>query len=308
MLFRSQPAGPQADPHDAIVAQLRDLAPRIKHEPQIEGNHEPSQVEETSPSTVPLLPTGEPLFHPAPSNDNAAALRDPSRRSRSRRGILTVVLAICAGVAASTAWRSYGEEAKQRLSDLIPQLTIWAPASTQNVNAVEGQDTATQAAAPQPAAEAEPAQEPAATSQPPTASTDAVTPTQAPSTQAALPAEIAQSLEAMASEIAALKSTVEDLKTSQEQLRREIATAAEREAHPKPVQHRAKPVPPRPQRPSPQAATSNPPLPSRSPPQATERQIHPQRDAYIPSQAPAPARLPPQPGDDSAPRPPMPLR
>jgi hypothetical protein len=310
MLFRSQPAGPQADPHDAIAAQLRDLAPRITRDPQIEANHEPSQVEETSLSTAPSLPASEPSFHPAPSNDNVDALLKDIPRARSYRGVFTVLSAICIGVAASVAWHSYGEEAKQRLSSLIPHLSMEAPAPAQAVNAVEAQDTATQAAAPQPAAEVEPAQETATAAQPSTPSTDPVTPpTQAAPTQAALPAEIAQSLEANASEIAALKSAVEDLKASQQQLRREIATAAEREAHPKPpVQHRAKSVPPRPQRPSPQAATYNPPLPSPSPPPATESRIPPQRDAYIPSQAPVPARLPAPPGDDSAPRPPMPVR
>lgn len=310
MLFRSQPAGPQADPHDAIAAQLRNLAPRITHDPQIEANHEPSQAEETSLSTAPSLPASEPSFHPAPLNDNVDVLLKDIPRARSYRGVLTVLSAICIGVAASVAWHSYGEEAKQRLSSFIPHLSVEAPAPTQGVNAVEAQDTATQAAAPQPNAEAEPAQETATAAQPSTPSTDPVTsPTQAASTQAALPAEIAQSLEANASEIAALKSAVEDLKASQQQLRREIATAAEREAHPKPpVQHRAKSVPPRPQRPSPQAATYNPPLPSPSPPPATESRIPPQRDAYIPSQAPVPARLPAQPGDDSAPRPPLPVR
>jgi len=307
MLFRSQPAGPQADPHDAIAAQLRHLAPRITHDPQIEDNHEPSQVEETSPSTELSLPTNEPSFHAAPSNDNVDVLLKDIPRARSYRGVFTVLLAICAGVAATTAWYSYGEEAKQRLSKLIPQLLLEAPASSpQGANTVEAQDTAAQAAVPQPTAEAEPAQEAATAPQP---STDPVTtPTQASPTQAALPAEIAQSLEATANDIAALKSAVEDLKASQQQLRREIATTAEREAHPKPVQHRAKSVPPRPQRPSPQAAAYNPPLPSPSPSPATESRTPPQRDAYIPSQAPVPARLPPQPGDDSAPRPPLPVR
>ncbi|WP_425908408.1 hypothetical protein [Nitrobacter sp. TKz-YC02] len=288
------------------------MAPRITRDPQIEANREPSQVEETSLSTAPSLPASELSFHPAPSNDNVDALLKDIPRARSYRGVLTVLSAICIGVAASVAWHSYGEEAKQRLSSLIPHLSMEAPAPAQAVNAVEAQDTATQAAAPQPNAEVEPAQETATAAQPstPTPSTDPVTPpTQAAPTQAALPAEIAQSLEANASEIAALKSAVEDLKASQQQLRREIATAAEREAHPKPpVQHRAKSVPPRPQRPSPQAATYNPPLPSPSPPPATESRIPAQRDAYIPSQAPVPARLPAQPGDDSAPRPPMPVR
>jgi hypothetical protein len=305
MLFRSQPAGSQADPHDAIAAQLRDLA-RI--------THDPSQNKETSLSTETSQPISESLSQVAPSNDNgdADAHVNASPRARSHRGILRVLLAICTGIAATTAWHSYGEEAKQRLSRLMPQILMETVASPQDANAVEAQDTAAQTAVPEPIAEAEPAQKAATIApQPSTPSTDPVaTPTQAPPVQAALPAETARSLEAMASDIAALKQSVEELKASQQQLRRESAAAAEREAHPKPVQHRATPVPPRRQRTSPQAAVPyNPPVP---PPPTTARQIHPQgpilREAYIPSQAPGQARLPPQPGDDSAPRPPMPLR
>lgn len=324
MLFRSQPAGSQADPHDAIAAQLRDLAPRTaRRDPShIEDRHEPSrledQLEEMSRSMEPFLPIGEPLFQAAPSNDNATALRNPVSRARSRLGIVTVLLAICIGLAAATAWHSYGEQARQSLAQLVPQLLSETPTSPQNANTVEAEDTgAAQAAMPQPqttaeANEANPTQEAATIGpEPPPPSTDSITtPAQAPPVQAALPAEIAQSLETMANDIAALKSAVEDLKAGQQQLRREIAATAERETHPKPVQQRAKPAPPQRHRTSPQAAVSpSPPLPSPPPPQAAERQPPPpQRDAYIASQAPVPARLPPRPGDDSAPRPPMPLR
>jgi hypothetical protein len=306
MLFRLQPAGAPADPHDAIVAQLRDLAPRIKNEP--------SQTGETSPSTETSQPVGKSSFEAAPPNDNADALKTIPR-AQSRRGVLKVLLAICVGVAATTAWHSYGEEAKQTLSRLVPQLLTAAPASIRDATADKPQDTAAQAAAPEPTAEAEPAQK-AATAAPesPTPSTDPVTTsTQAPPAQAALPTETAQLLETMASDIAALKHAIDELRTSEQQLRRETAMIAEREPHPKPVQHRGKSAPPRRQPASPQAAIPyNSPAPPPSLPRATERQMHPQesiqRDAYIPSQAPVPARLPPQPGDDSTPRPPMPLQ
>lgn len=307
MLFRSQPAGSQADPHEAIVAQLRDLAPRIKQEP--------FQLEETPLSTESFLPMGEPSFQAAPSNDNAAALQDAIPRARSRRGVVTVLLAICIGIGGAAAWHSYGEQAKQGLAQLVPQLLMEAPAPPQNAHAAEAEDTAaTQAAMPQPQPTAEAAPPPeAATIGPeaPPPPTDFITTApQAPPAQAALPAELAQSLETMANDIAALKSAIEDLKAGQQQLRREIAAAAEREAHPKPAPQRAKPASSQRQRTSPQAAVPPPPSrPSPPPPEATERQLPPpQRDAYIASQAPVPARLPPRPGDDNAPRPPMPLR
>ncbi|OJU24898.1 MAG: hypothetical protein BGN91_12405 [Nitrobacter sp. 62-13] len=312
MLFKSRPAVSQADPHDAIVAQLRELAPRIKQDWP--------EAQEPSLSTPASQPVAESLFETAPSNDNAEAFLTTIAPPRPRRVILKVLLAICIGVAAAMAWRSYGEEAKQRISHLMPQLLMEAPSSSANATGVEAQepDTAAQAAAapqPQPPPEAQPAQ-PAATAddlRPSTTASDVGTPpAQAPSAPAALPGETAQMLEAMASDIATLKQTVEELRTSEQQLRREMA--AEREARAKPVQHTAKPVPPRRQRTSPQAAIPhNPPTPPASPRPTTARRIYPQesmqRDAYIPpTPAPAPAQLPPQQGDDSAPRPPMPLR
>jgi hypothetical protein len=299
MLFRPQPvADSQADPHDVIIAQLRDLAPRIK-------NGAPP-VEEAS-LTAPLS-TEESLVRAAPSNDNADAFRSIIPRARSYRGIFGVVLlAVCTGVAATIAWHSYRDQATQRLSHLIPQFLMQTPAA-------EVQDTAAQVAVPQPTAEAEPAQKAATVApEPSTPPTDsAPAPTQAPPTQAALPAETVQSLKTMASDIAALKQAVDELRAGEQQLRQETAKAAEREAHPKPVQHPAKSAPPRRQRTSPQASIPYRPPPAPSPLPATEGRIHRQepiqRDAYIPAQAPAPSRLPPQPGDDSAPRPPMPLQ
>jgi hypothetical protein len=309
MLFRSKPAVSQPDPHDAIVAQLRELAPRIKQDWP--------ETQEPSLSTPASQPVAESLFEAAPSNDNAEALLKTISPPRPRRVILKVLLAICAGVAGAMAWHSYGEEAKQRLSQLMPQLLMEAPASSANATGAEAQepDTAAQAAAapqPQPAPEAQPAQTATADDLRPSTSAPDVgtTPAQAPSSApAALPAETAQKLEAMANDIATLKQTVEELRTSEQQLRREMA--ADREARAKPVQHLAKPAATRRQRTSPQAAAIpyNPPASHASPPPATERRAYPQestqREAYIP---PAPARLPPQPGDDSAPRPPMPLQ
>jgi hypothetical protein len=301
MLFRPQPtADAQTDPHDIIVAQLRDLVPRIK-------NGEP-QVEEASPTASPSIE--ESSAPAAPSNDNADAFRNITPRARFHRGIFVVLLAICTGVAAAMAWHSYREQVTQRLSHLIPQFLMQTPAA-------EEQDTAPQAAVSQSTAEAEPTQK-AATVTPepstPSSSTEpAPTPTQAPPTQAtALPPETVQSLNTMASDISALKQAVDELRTSEQELRREIAKATEREAHPKPVQHPAKSSTPRRQRTSPQASIPHRPSPIASPLRATERRIRPQEqmqhDAYIPPQAPTPSRPPPQSGDDSVPRPPMPLQ
>jgi len=72
-------------------------------------------------------------------NDNIGDIRIPAPRARSGRGVV-VLLAVCAGVAATMAWHSYGDEAKQRLSSLVPQLFAQAPAPTQSANAAEPQD------------------------------------------------------------------------------------------------------------------------------------------------------------------------
>jgi hypothetical protein len=306
MLFRPQAAaGSQTDPHDAIVAQLRELAPRIKNT---------QQVEEAALPTSPTPPSIEESQVPAaPSNDNADAFQGVIPRGRSYRGIIfAVLLAVCAGVAATMAWQFYQEEVTQSLSRLTSHFLMQNPPA-------ETQDTAAQVAPPRPTAQAEPAQEAAPLvtegSTPSTDPSPDPTQAQAPPVQAALPAETAQTLKTMESDIAALKQAVDELRASEQQLRREAAKAAERETHPKAAQHPAKPAASRRQSTSPRAS-----IPSRPPqvpaqPSAPEGGIHRQepiqRDAYIPTipaQAPAPSRLPPQPGDDSAPRPPMPLR
>lgn len=299
MLFRPQPAaGSQADPHDVIIAQLRDLAPRIK-------NHTP-QDDETSLTAPQSIEDAS--VRVAPSNDNADAFHNVAvPRARSHRGIFVVLLALCTGVAATMAWHSYRDQATQSLSRFIPHFLTQTPAA-------EAQSATAQAIASQPTATADPTQTAATVArEPPTPSTDpAPAPTQAAPIQATLPAETVQSLKTMESDIASLKQAVDELRTGEQQLRREIAKAAEREAHPKPVQHPAKPAASRRQRTSPQASIPHRPPPVLSPRPAAEGRIHPQqpeqRNAYIPARAPAPSRLPPPSGDDSAPRPPMPLQ
>jgi septal ring factor EnvC (AmiA/AmiB activator) len=135
-----------------------------------------------------------------------------------------------------------------------------------------------------------------------------------PPTQAALPAELAQSIETMTREIASLKQTVEQLQAGQQQLSRDVAKVTEQEARRKLAAQPPKPTPPPRQQ---RALTPGAPprtlgtLAPYSPRPATSQgQTYPQgaaqREAYV--SQPAPAQLPPQPGDTSAPRPPMPLR
>lgn len=301
MQFKLQHANSQADdPHDVIAAQLRDLAPQLAHD-QPEFNDMPVALPESASEPVPPA---------TPLNDNTDDFHNPISRARSGRGV--VLLIVCAGIAATAAWHFYGEEAKQRLSHFVPPLLVGAPAPTQNTSTAAPQDAASQNAAPQPAADPDPApaQEAVATPTEPAAapSTPAV---ETPPAPAVIPPELVQSTETMAREIAALKQTVEQLQASQQQLSRDLAKVTEREARRKPPVQASKPAPlPRPQHTSTSAAAPRP-LAPYSPPQAyPQGQTYPQgttqREAYVPP--PVPTQLPPQPGDSSVPRPPMPLR
>lgn len=299
-----------ADPHDAIAAQLRDLAPR-----RAPDASEPGETPVASPE-----PANEPALRAVPLNDNAGDIRIPSSRGRS--GLVAILLAVCAGVAATMAWHSYGGEAKQRLSSFVPQLLAYVPMVMQGTNA-QPNDAASQAAVSQTAA-AQPAVAPAsaqeasnepATPAPSASAPAAATPAaEAPPAQAAVPPELMQSIEAMTREIDSLKQTVQQLQAGQQQLSHDIAKVNEHGTRHKVAAQTSKPAPrPAPRRTSAPADTRT--VARYSPPPApTQRQLYPQsypqgavqHDAYIPP--PAPPRLPPQPGDSSAPRPPMPLQ
>jgi hypothetical protein len=300
-----------ADPHDAIAAQLRALS--TAHAKDTSG---PDVTPEASPE-----PANEPPLSATPLNDNTGNLRILASPARTGRKV--VLLAICAGVAATMAWHVYGDQAKQQFSSLLPQFLAEAPAPTQSANAAEPQDVTSQAAAPEPAADV-PAPAPpqessnAASATPtPAAPTPATPAAEPPPTQAALPPEVTKSLETMAQEIASLKQTVEQLRTGQQQLGNDVAKISEQATRHKRAEQPPKPTSrQRSRHSSTPAAASRTPVASHTrapgpPPQPqSHRQIHPQaptqREAYIPP--PAPARLPPPPGDSSVPRPPMPLQ
>ncbi len=346
-----QHADPYADPHDAIGAQLRDIAPRLAHDPSgfevtpaasPEPARAPSlqdiQVQDLPLQDLPVkdaplrdMPLRDMPLKDMPLNDNIGNIDDLTPRAGAGRGL---VLIVCAGIAAAAAWYSYGDEAKQRLSNLsnlVPQFLAGAPA--QNAGAADSQNAASDIVDSQPAAGPAPAQETAATPAIPAqpAAAPAASAAEAPAVQAALPPELAQSIETMTREIASLKQTVEQLQAGQQQLGRDVAKVTEHDAQHKPAVRAAKPTAakpaaaPRPQR---AAATGAPPRnlgtltpyspsPAYSQGRATPQgQTYPQGQAAYPQGVaqrdaippPAPRQLPPQPGDTSAPRPPMPLR
>lgn len=305
----------QTDPHDAIVAQLRELAPKS----DIPADEAPA----ASPALVDAMP-----LHAAPLNDNAGDIhRLLAPRARTGRRVARGLLVVCVAAAAMTAWHSYGDAARQKLSEVVPQFLAGTPAAAQNSTVAGAQDSASQdtassqtassqdavpVAEPQSASDAAPAQA-ASTATPETASPPqppaptAAQSTEPPAAQPAIPPELAQSIESMGREIASLRQELEQLKTGQDQLGREIAKAAEHEARQKPAAEASKRTP-RPRRSSaapaaPRTRASHTPSPRESqlqPYPQSYPQPAPQREAYIPP--------PPPPGDASVPRPPMPLR
>ena len=287
MLFNVQHADPQADPHDAIAAQLRDLAPRV-------ADH--SAVPSIAPTATPESPR-EPSFQTEPLNDNVGDILDPPRRKGIRWSMLLAT--VCAGAVVAAAWHLYGDAAKQQLSVLIPQLRPAALVPAQTTP--EPQDSTTQAASKTTAQDA-----PSASTEPAPAQAAAVTSAPAP-----LSPEIAQSIETMKQEIASLKQTIEQLQTSQQQLGRDVSKLNEQDTRRKASAQAARPVP----KPQIQRMPSSPVVPYRAPapyppqvssPASTYSHATTQRETHI---APAaPAQLPPQPGDTSVPRPPMPLQ
>lgn len=298
MQFNLQRADPQADPHDAIAAQLRDLAPRI--------TDDPAHVS-IAPAASPESPR-EPSFHAAPLNDNADDIVGSAHRPGVRRGILLVIVGV--GIAAAAAWHVYGGAAKQQLSEVVPQILPAALVPAQTTPA-EQQNTAPQAAQPQAPADPAPVQEASAPPAEPNAASSTAAAATTPA-QAAPSPDVAQSIEAMTQEIASLKQIVEQLQAGQQQLSRDVAKINELEARRKLAQA-PKPAP-KPQA-QPQRSLAPPLTPARSPaphPAQTSSQtpsysqVPAQRDAYI--APPAPTQLPPQPGDTSVPRPPLPLR
>lgn len=339
----SQYVDPHADPHDAIVELLHNHAKRTANDPSkldITPAGKPAESDTSAPSTAPSVMDD---VHAA-LNDNAirpSEFRTQATPKRHGGMISRALLTLCAGVAVTVAWHTYADEAKERLSQFVPQLFASTPATAQDANPTDPQqqDATAQAAAPQPAAaEAAPAQAaaaatPARAPQTP-ASQETTTAAAAPAAQpapaqATLPPEVTQTIEAMSREIASLKQTVEQLKASQ-QHSRDLAKAGEHETRRKPATstQAAKPAAQQ-QRTS---TTMSP--PSATPPyvaavqraQASAPYVPPppayrpsptssgavQREAYIPPPPPAPApvprRLPPEPGYETAPRPPMPLQ
>jgi hypothetical protein len=59
-------------------------------------------------------------------NDNLPSIR-PSRRKRASRALARFLFTFCIGVAATLAWQSYGDTAREMIANSSPQLSWLAP-------------------------------------------------------------------------------------------------------------------------------------------------------------------------------------
>jgi hypothetical protein len=155
----------------------------------------------------------EPLERKA-LDDRLGAIENQTKK-RSSRGFTRYLLAFCIGAAATLAWQSYGEAAKQMFAAKAPELG-WSPETKQMIaNLVEqlGWTKPPATSAVRPSALETPQPAPVAQTAP-----QNVTP-KAPAAPSIDPEQVHR----MAMDLTALRQTVEQLAASQDQMVREIA-------------------------------------------------------------------------------------
>jgi hypothetical protein len=235
----------------------------------------------------------------ADATDDLPPTDRPSPGGRPWRRVARFLLAACIGVAATLAWQSYGDAARQMIASSVPPLG-WLLLPPPAIDPTPGSEIAVEQ--PNPSA--------IQASVPPPASAQAATAAStAPETAASAPSpELRQQLETMVHELAGVRQSVEQLSAGQEQIASDIAKlqAAEQDIRRRvaalppaaaPTVH--KPAPP-PQV-APQSSIAPPPLPQAAP-QSSTAPLPPPPSAPQSSAVPLPP-TPPEP-----PRPPMPLR
>ena len=147
-------------------------------------------------------------------DDRLGAIENQTKK-RSSRGFTRYLLAFCIGAAATLAWQSYGEAAKQMFAAKAPELG-WSPETKQMIaNLVEqlGWTKPPATSAVRPSALETPQAAPVAQTAP-----ENVTP-KAPAAPSIDPEQVHR----MAMDLTALRQTVEQLAASQDQMVREIA-------------------------------------------------------------------------------------
>jgi hypothetical protein len=157
-------------------------------------------------------------LRPAGLNNDPLPTDRPARGRRSSRGLARFLTTACMGVAATLAWQSYGDAARQTIASAAPQLSWLSPPA---MNPSSGGEAAVE----QPSPLAVAASAPQAAAVPPAASAQAgaVAPTAPETVASTAPTAPAPELQQLAQELAAVRQSVEQLAAGQEQMARDIA-------------------------------------------------------------------------------------
>jgi hypothetical protein len=169
-------------------------------------------------------PSLDATLRPAGVNNDPLPTGRPSLGRRTSRSLTRFLATACVGVAATLAWQSYGDAARQMIASAAPQLgwLVSPPAMNPPSETEQPSPSVIAAATPQAAGV------PQATATPQAASAQVVAPAPtasetAASTAPTAPAPDLQQLAAMAHDLATVRQSVEQLAAGQEQMARDIA-------------------------------------------------------------------------------------
>jgi len=303
---------PSDDPHDVVVVapDVVRVAPSDEEISlllqQAARFHSDAQTRAASGSPAgPAVPPVDATFRPAA--DVSGSGNGPSIGRRVGRAIVALLLAACIGGAA-IGWQAFGYAGKKMIVKWTPQFVLtslplekWglsAPSSPPDAEA-----DAADAATPQSASPALTA--PAAAQSP---------------DQAQLLQSMARDLASVGHEVEQLKASIEQLKASQQQISRDVAKSSEQKpseqnARAKTTALSPRPAVARPPKPTPYPLTqASPPTQAAASPTVPQAAAPYAPQAYVPRQpeplplSPGATQLPAEPGFESAPRPPMPVR
>jgi hypothetical protein len=305
---------PTDDPHDFLVVPP-DAVRAVPGEEELSNllraaarQQADPQIHESGSAVAPPVPPVDTTFRPSTVNDVVGSGGGPSIGRRIGRAFAALLLAACIG-AMAVGWQAFGYAGKKLIAKWTPQFVLtslsmdkWSLSAPSNSPSIE---TSTSDAS-QPAA--------LAASEPEAVAANAAS--QSPDS-AQLLQSMARDLASVSQEVEQLKASIEQLKASQQLMSRDVvAKASENKASEnKASENRASEqnararmlAPPRPV-----VARAHKPVPAPYPPAQAAAPYVPQ--AYVPRQPeplpPSPAAAQPQlePGFESAPRPPMPVR
>lgn len=139
------------------------------------------------------------------------------RARRASRAIIRYIGAICIGIAATLAWQSYGEEAKQIIATRASQLG-WSPEAQQTIAGLIRQLGWTK-----PSVDSGNVLLSTAQDKPQAALLAQIAPESAAQNAPATPSLELQQAQRMIEDLAGLRQTVEQLATGQDQMAHEIA-------------------------------------------------------------------------------------